>query len=188
VKGAMIYPRHLLGGRHGDRHPARVRIRASRKCSPACHQALPAAHEDRDRGLQHLKHYWWLIGGSIGGLAFATKRYYATPIEAQFDRVMLRVPGAGDLIRKSASRASPVRWHLLASGVSIPKGWRSRPRRRQPRRHDAVMESRASIAGGETIAAPLQKSKVFPPMVISMIAVGEQPRPDEMLSRIRRLL
>src|SRR3989475_6648239 len=38
--------------------------------------------------------------------------------------------------------------------------------------HNAVMESRASIAGGETIAAPLQKSKVFPPMVISMIAVG----------------
>jgi len=34
------------------------------------------------------------------------------------------------------------------------------------------MESRQSIAGGETIAAPLQKSKVFPPMVISMIAVG----------------
>jgi type IV pilus assembly protein PilC len=36
------------------------------------------------------------------------------------------------------------------------------------------MPSRASIAGGDTIAAPLQKSAVFPPMVISMIAVGEQ--------------
>src|SRR5207244_10169685 len=40
--------------------------------------------------------------------------------------------------------------------------------------HNAVMESRASIAGGETIAQPLAKSKVFPPLVISMIAVGEQ--------------
>ena len=51
--------------------------------------------------------------------------------------------------------------------------------------HDAVMESRASIAGGETIAAPLQKSKVFPPMVISMIAVGEQTGGlDEMLTKI----
>src|SRR5207244_9331350 len=40
--------------------------------------------------------------------------------------------------------------------------------------HNAVMESRASIAGGETIAQPLAKSKVFPPMVISMISVGEQ--------------
>src|SRR5437667_45055 len=50
---------------------------------------------------------------------------------------------------------------------------------------NAVMESRASIAGGETIAAPLQKSAVFPPMVISMIAVGEQTGGlDEMLSKI----
>jgi hypothetical protein len=51
--------------------------------------------------------------------------------------------------------------------------------------HNAVMESRQSIAGGETIAAPLEKSKVFPPMVISMIAVGEQTGGlDEMLSKI----
>src|SRR5947207_230204 len=49
----------------------------------------------------------------------------------------------------------------------------------------AVMASRASIAGGETIAAPLAKSKVFPPMVISMISVGEQTGGmDEMLSKI----
>src|SRR5438067_1692734 len=51
--------------------------------------------------------------------------------------------------------------------------------------HNAVMESRASIAGGETIAQPLAKSKVFPPVVISMIAVGEQTGGmDEMLSKI----
>jgi type IV pilus assembly protein PilC len=50
---------------------------------------------------------------------------------------------------------------------------------------DAIMASRASIAGGDTIAAPLQKSAVFPPMVISMIAVGEQTGGlDEMLSKI----
>jgi type IV pilus assembly protein PilC len=51
--------------------------------------------------------------------------------------------------------------------------------------HDAVMQSRASIAGGETIAGPLATSGVFPPMVISMIAVGEQTGGlDEMLSKI----
>ncbi|PYO35273.1 MAG: pilus assembly protein PilC [Gemmatimonadetes bacterium] len=44
---------------------------------------------------------------------------------------------------------------------------------------------KSSIAGGETIAGPLAKSKVFPPMVISMIAVGEQTGGlDEMLSKI----
>ena len=51
--------------------------------------------------------------------------------------------------------------------------------------HDAIMESRSSIAGGDTISAPLQKSNVFPPMVISMIAVGEQTGGlDEMLTKI----
>src|SRR3989442_7726873 len=51
--------------------------------------------------------------------------------------------------------------------------------------HNAVMESRLSMAGGETIAQPLAKSKVFPPMVISMISVGEQTGGmDEMLSKI----
>jgi type IV pilus assembly protein PilC len=50
---------------------------------------------------------------------------------------------------------------------------------------DAIMESRASIAGGETISAPLKKSQVFPPMVISMINVGEQTGGlDEMLTKI----
>jgi type IV pilus assembly protein PilC len=51
--------------------------------------------------------------------------------------------------------------------------------------HDAILASRASIAGGDTIAAPLAKSAVFPPMVISMIAVGEQTGGlDAMLSKI----
>jgi type IV pilus assembly protein PilC len=47
------------------------------------------------------------------------------------------------------------------------------------------MAARTSIAGGDTISAPLQRSAVFPPMVISMIAVGEQTGGlDEMLSKI----
>jgi type IV pilus assembly protein PilC len=47
------------------------------------------------------------------------------------------------------------------------------------------MSSRQSIAGGETIAGPLLASGVFPPMVISMISVGEQTGGlDEMLAKI----
>jgi type IV pilus assembly protein PilC len=47
------------------------------------------------------------------------------------------------------------------------------------------MQSRASIAGGETISAPLRASGVFPPMVVSMINVGEQTGGlDEMLTKI----
>jgi type IV pilus assembly protein PilC len=91
------------------------------------------------------------------------------------------------LIRKSAvSRFTRTLGTLIASGVSILDGLEITAKTAGNRViHDAVMESRASIAGGETIAAPLQKSKVFPPMVISMIAVGEQTGGlDEMLSKI----
>jgi hypothetical protein len=51
--------------------------------------------------------------------------------------------------------------------------------------HDAVMESRASIAGGATISEPLKASGVFPPMVVQMINVGEQTGGlDDMLAKI----
>ena len=93
----------------------------------------------------------------------------------------------GDLLRKSAvSRFTRTLGTLVSSGVSILDGLEITAKTAGNRViHDAVMESRQSIAGGETIAAPLEKSKVFPPMVISMIAVGEQTGGlDEMLTKI----
>jgi type IV pilus assembly protein PilC len=135
-----------------------------------------------------LKHFWWAIGGGLGIAFFAVKRYYATSAgKLNLDRLMLGFPVLGDLIRKSAvSRFTRTLGTLIASGVSILEGLEITAKTAGNRViHDAVMESRASIAGGETIAAPLQKSKVFPPMVISMIAVGEQTGGlDEMLSKI----
>src|SRR5438876_340020 len=103
------------------------------------------------------------------------------------DTILLRLPVLGDLLRKSAvSRFTRTLGTLISSGVSILDGLEITARTAGNMViHNAVMESRASIAGGETIAAPLQKSKVFPPMVISMIAVGEQTGGlDEMLTKI----
>ena len=135
-----------------------------------------------------LKGFWWALGGGIGLAFFSIKKYYATPNgKLNLDRLMLNVPVLGDLIRKSAvSRFTRTLGTLIASGVSILDGLEITAKTAGNRViHDAVMESRASIAGGETIAAPLQKSKVFPPMVISMIAVGEQTGGlDEMLTKI----
>src|SRR5438132_806322 len=91
------------------------------------------------------------------------------------------------LLRKAAvSRFTRTLGTLISSGVSILDGLEITARTAGNMViHNAVMESRASIAGGETIAAPLAKSKVFPPMVISMISVGEQTGGmDEMLSKI----
>jgi type IV pilus assembly protein PilC len=135
-----------------------------------------------------LQGFWWLIGGAIGGGVFAIKRYYATEGgQLVLDRLMLKMPVLGDLLRKSAvSRFTRTLGTLISSGVSILDGLEITAKTAGNRViHDAVMGSRASIAGGETISGPLEKSGVFPPMVTSMIAVGEATGGlDEMLTKI----
>jgi type IV pilus assembly protein PilC len=135
-----------------------------------------------------LQGYWWAVLASFLGIGFMTKRYYATPSgKLAIDRMMLRLPVLGDVIRKSAvSRFTRTLGTLISSGVSILDGLEITAKTAGNRViHDAIMQSRSSIAGGDTIAAPLAKSEVFPPMVISMIAVGEQTGGlDEMLSKI----
>jgi len=133
------------------------------------------------------------IGGlvtlvAIVGLVMFLKRYYATNAgKLAIDKLMLKAPVLGDVLRKSAvSRFTRTLGTLIGSGVSILDGLEITAKTAGNRViSDAIMESRTSIAGGETISAPLQKSNVFPPMVISMIAVGEQTGGlDEMLSKI----
>jgi len=132
--------------------------------------------------------FWWAIIAGIAGIVFGIRSYYATaPGRLQLDALLLKMPVLGDVIRKSAvSRFTRTLGTLVSSGVSILEGLEITAKTAGNQVvHNAVMESRQSIAGGETIAAPLEKSKVFPPMVISMIAVGEQTGGlDEMLSKI----
>ena len=135
-----------------------------------------------------LQSFWWVV---IGGFMFAgwsLKKYYATSDgKLAIDKMLLKMPVLGDVLRKSAvSRFTRTLGTLIGSGVSILDGLEITAKTAGNRViQDAIMESRASIAGGETISAPLQKSQVFPPMVISMIAVGEQTGGlDEMLSKI----
>ena len=137
---------------------------------------------------QLLINYWWVILAVIGLIIFGIRRYYATDDgRKRIDQMLLNAPVLGDMLRKSAvSRFTRTLGTLISSGVSILDGLEITAKTAGNRViHDAVMASRQSIAGGETIAAPLEKSKVFPPMVISMIAVGEQTGGlDEMLSKI----
>jgi len=123
----------------------------------------------------------------IGGV-FAVKNYYKTSDgKLVIDRMLLKFPILGDVLRKSAvSRFTRTLGTLISSGVSILDGLEITAKTAGNRViQDAIMASRSSIAGGDTIAAPLAKSQVFPPMVISMIAVGESTGGlDEMLSKI----
>ena len=135
-----------------------------------------------------LKGYWYVILGVLAASFFSYKRYAATSDgRLKIDRFLLKVPVLGDVLRKSAvSRFTRTLGTLVSSGVSILDGLEITARTAGNRVvQDAIMESRSSIAGGDTIAAPLKKSGVFPPMVISMISVGEQTGGlDEMLSKI----
>ncbi len=140
-------------------------------------------------GLSDFLRVFWpvVIVGVVVGV-FAFKRFRATHGgRRRVDAFLLAMPVLGDVLRKSAvSRFTRTLGTLVSSGVSILDGLEITAKTAgNTIIHDAIMASRSSIAGGDTIAAPLEKSGVFPPMVISMIAVGEQTGGlDEMLSRI----
>jgi type IV pilus assembly protein PilC len=135
-----------------------------------------------------LQSYWWLLLGLIASGIYTIRMYYKTSAgRLALDRLLLRVPILGDLLRKTAvARFTRTLGTLLSSGVSILDGLEITARTAGNRViHDAVMRSRSSIAGGETIAEPLRESGVFPPMVTQMINVGEQTGTiDEMLDKI----
>jgi type IV pilus assembly protein PilC len=135
-----------------------------------------------------LQNYWWTCILVAFVAQWAIRRYYRTEGgKLVIDRILLKTPVLGDVLRKSAvSRFTRTLGTLISSGVSILDGLEITAKTSGNRViQDAIMASRTSIAGGDTISAPLQRSAVFPPMVISMIAVGEQTGGlDEMLSKI----
>ena len=189
VKGAMVYPAVILG-------VATIAIAVLlifviptfQNMFASVNMELPLPTKIVILASDLLTGFWWAILGALGFGFFAINRYYKTSAgKLQIDHLLLRLPVLGDVIRKSAvSRFTRTLGTLISSGVSILDGLEITARTAGNMViHNAVMESRASIAGGETIAQPLAKSKVFPPMVISMIAVGEQTgNLDEMLSKI----
>jgi type IV pilus assembly protein PilC len=135
-----------------------------------------------------LQGYWWAVIIGLAAAVFGIRQFYRTDQgQLLIDGGLLKMPILGDLLRKAAvARFTRTLGTLVASGVSILEGLEITARTAGNRViHDAVMGSRASIAGGETISGPLKQSGVFPPMVVQMINVGEQTGGlDEMLTKI----
>jgi type IV pilus assembly protein PilC len=97
------------------------------------------------------------------------------------------MPVLGNLMRKIAvARFCRTLSTLLASGVSILEALDITARTSgNAIVEDAIMLTRKSIEGGDTIAAPLKETGVFPPMVVQMISVGEATGAlDTMLQKI----
>ncbi len=132
--------------------------------------------------------FWWLIFGAIGISAFMLNRYYKTYTgRRHLDRIMLRIPVIGGVLRKIAvARFCRTLGTLVSSGVPILDGLEITARTSgNAIVEDAIMATRTSVEEGKTIAEPLKDTDVFPPMVIQMVAVGEQTGALEtMLSKI----
>jgi type IV pilus assembly protein PilC len=129
----------------------------------------------------------FMIAGTIAGIV-ALKRYYKTPKgKLTIDRLLLKTPIFGDLIRKAAvAKFTRTLGTLITSGVPLLEGLSICAKTAGNKIIEiAIMDARVSISGGKTIAEPLSKSNVFPKMVTHMIAVGESTGAlDNMLGKI----
>jgi type IV pilus assembly protein PilC len=129
----------------------------------------------------------FMIAGAIAAIV-ALKRYYKTPKgKLTIDRLLLKTPIFGDLIRKAAvAKFTRTLGTLITSGVPLLEGLSICAKTAGNKIIEiTIMDARVSISGGKTIAEPLSKSNVFPKMVTHMIAVGESTGAlDNMLGKI----
>jgi type IV pilus assembly protein PilC len=132
--------------------------------------------------------YILFIIGAMVAMVFVVKKYYATEQGSMIiDRFMLRVPVIGMLLRKVAvARFTRTLGTLISSGVPILEGLRITARSAGNRVVEkAVLQARAAVTAGRTLAEPLKTSAVFPPMVVHMISVGENTGAlDQMLGKV----
>jgi type IV pilus assembly protein PilC len=124
----------------------------------------------------------------FAAVVWGIKRVYRTKGGRLFiDRWLLRAPIIGDLVRKIAvSKFTRTLGTLMGAGVPIMDGLEIVAKTAGNKVvENSVMETRQNISEGKTLAEPLEKSRVFPPMVTQMISVGETTGSlDAMLQKI----
>jgi type IV pilus assembly protein PilC len=134
------------------------------------------------------KKYWYIVIAAVFAGRFFFRRWKATPNGREaVDAFKLRVPVFGTLFHKTAlARFAGTLSMLLRSGVPILQALDIVSETVNNRTiAKAVQDVQGSVREGESMAKPLAKHKVFPPMVVQMIAVGEQTGAlDTMLAKI----
>jgi len=131
---------------------------------------------------------WYMMIGGVFLFVVAFGQYIHTRIgRRHWDWVKLKVPVFGKLNHKICiARFSRTLSTLLVSGVPILQALETVAGTVDNEiMADAIMASRAAIREGEQIGDPLQRSGMFPPMVVQMVAIGEETGSlDAMLSKI----
>jgi len=135
-----------------------------------------------------MKNHWGILLGAIAVLIAGYKFAARTRAgRTAIDKIKLRAPLFGDLIRKtSISRFSRTLGTLVTSGVPILQALNiTRETAGNTVIARAISQVHDSVKEGESIVQPLEASGAFPPMVISMIDVGEETgQLPEMLLKI----
>ncbi len=132
--------------------------------------------------------WWFIIIPGMFAVPILVWNFFQTKTGARiFDTNILRMPAIGMMMRKVAvAKFTRTLGTLIASGVPILQALEVTAQTAgNVVIAEAVDKTRISIREGESIADPLKASGVFPPMVVQMIAVGEETGElDKMLSKI----
>src|SRR5436190_6215940 len=132
--------------------------------------------------------FWYLIFVAEFGAAFAFRRWINSDDgRKKWDAIKLRVPVFGKLVRKTAlARFSRTLSALVRSGVPILESLEITADTAGNHVVSlAVRETQAAVKRGDPVSKQLEQHEVFPPMVVQMMAVGEETGAlDEMLDKI----
>ncbi|MBA3696108.1 MAG: type II secretion system F family protein [Methylotenera sp.] len=133
--------------------------------------------------------WWWAIFGSIGfGLWFFFYTWKRSlNMQATMDRLMLKIPIFGALIRKATiARWSRTLSTMFAAGVPLVEALDSVAGAAGNRvYYDATKKIQSEISTGTSLTVAMQNSEVFPNMVLQMTAIGEESGAlDSMLSKV----
>lgn len=132
--------------------------------------------------------FWWLFMGLIFGGVYWFRRWKGTESgRVTWDRLKLRAPVFGKLVQKIAiSRFARTFSVLSRTGVPVLQALDIvAATSGNALVGEAVIDVQGSVKRGESLAAPLSRHEVFPPMVTHMMAVGEETGAlDSMLSKV----
>lgn len=119
--------------------------------------------------------YYWIL--AIFAVIFGIASYVSSPSGKKvWDKFKFKMPIFGDLIQKTViARFSRTLSTLLEGGIPVIQAMNSAgPTAGSILVAEAVQEATRRIEEGRSIAVPLEASKLFPPMVTQMVAVGEE--------------
>jgi len=139
-------------------------------------------------GSDFVRTWWWaLLAAGGAGIALLRAVLRSERGRARFDRLSLRLPIVGRIVRSVAiARFSRTLSSLLAGGVGIVQALDiSRHVANNTVIGEAISDARTSILEGASLAAPLRASGQFPPLVTTMVQVGERAGDlESMLSKV----